>query len=229
MTSQPTVVLASVARNLPVRLVQLYAGLALFGVSMALMVRARLGVMPWDVLHQGLSRQLGWSIGTITVLVAAVVMLAWIPIRQRPGLGTLSNIVVIGVTVDAALYVLDPPSAIGIRIAMMLGGLVLNAIATAAYIGAGFGPGPRDGLMTGLVARTGWSVRVVKTSIEVCAVVIGWLLGGTVGVGTVLFALSAGLLTQIFLPWFGTARTSRRITDRESVPAERPALSGATG
>ena len=182
------------------RLVQLYAGLALYGVSMAFFVEARLGVMPWDVLHQGLTRVLPVSLGTMTILVGALVLLAWVPLRQRPGLGTVSNVVVIGLVVDAALRVLPTPGPLAGRAAFVVLGVVLNAVATAAYIGARFGPGPRDGLMTGIVRRTGWSVRLVRTSIEVAVVVAGFLLGGNLGVGTVLYALTVGPLVQPLLP-----------------------------
>ena len=187
-------------RALPRRLVQLYLGLALYGVSMALMIRSALGNMPWDVLHQGLSQRLGWSLGTVTVVVGAVVLLCWIPLRQRPGLGTVSNVVVIGVAVDAALALvphLDPMAA---RIALATGGILLNAVATALYIGARFGPGPRDGLMTGLVGRTGWSLRLVRTGIEVAVVLTGWALGGTLGVVTVVYAVVIGPLVHLLLP-----------------------------
>ena len=182
------------------RLVQLYAGLVLYGVSMALLVRSGLGVMPWDVLHQGLARQLGWSLGVVTIVVGALVLLAWIPLRERPGLGTVSNVVVIGLALDVALAVLPEPSSLPLRVALVPAGVLLNAVATAAYIGVHLGPGPRDGLMTGLVRRTGRSVRLVRTSIEVTVVVLGWLLGGTLGVATVLYALAIGPLVHALLP-----------------------------
>jgi uncharacterized membrane protein YczE len=156
--------------------------------------------MPWDVLHQGLSRQLGWSLGTVTIAVGALVLLAWIPLRERPGLGTVSNVVVIGVALDAALAVLPEPGSLAVRTALVPAGILLNAVATAAYIGVRLGPGPRDGLMTGLVRRTGRSVRLVRTSIEVVVVAAGWLLGGTLGVATVLYALAIGPLVQLLLP-----------------------------
>jgi uncharacterized membrane protein YczE len=187
------------------RLLQLYAGLALYGFSMALMVRSDLGNMPWDVLHQGLSEQLGLSFGTVTILVGALVLLAWIPLRERPGLGTASNIVVIGIAVDASLAVVPELEATAARTFMALAGVLLNAVATAAYIGVRLGPGPRDGLMTGLVRRTGWSVRLVRTGIEVAVVAGGWLLGGTLGVATVLYALAIGPLVQLLLPRFTVA------------------------
>lgn len=182
------------------RLVQLYAGLVLYAVSMALLVRSGLGVMPWDVLHQGLARQLGWSLGVVTMVVGALVLLAWVPLRERPGLGTVSNVVVIGLALDAALAVVPEPSSLPLRAVLVGLGIALNAVATAAYIGVHLGPGPRDGLMTGLVRRSGRSVRLVRTSIEVAVVGVGWLLGGTLGVATVLYALAIGPLVHVLLP-----------------------------
>lgn len=182
------------------RLVQLYAGLVLYGVSMALMVRSRLGVMPWDVLHQGLSRQSGWSMGLVTIAVGALVLFAWVPLRQRPGLGTVSNVVVVGMALDAALALLPLPDGFGVRAAFAVGGVLLNAVATASYIGVHLGPGPRDGLMTGVVSRTGGSVRLVRSAIEVVVVAVGFLLGGTVGLTTVLYALGIGPLVHALLP-----------------------------
>jgi uncharacterized membrane protein YczE len=182
------------------RLAQLYAGLALYGLSMALLVRAELGVMPWDVLHQGISRSVGGSRGAVSIVVGALVLLLWVPLRQRPGVGTISNVVVIGLAVDASLAVLPTVDAVAARIVLVALGIVLNAVATAAYIGVHLGPGPRDGLMTGLVRRTGGSVRLVRTGIEVAVVASGWLLGGTLGVATVLYALAIGPLVQVLLP-----------------------------
>lgn len=195
-------------RLLPRRLVQLYAGLALYGFSMALLVRAGLGVMPWDVLHQGLSRSVGGSLGVVSAVVGALVLLLWVPLRQRPGVGTISNVVVIGLSVDAALAVLPQVDGLLTRSSMLVAGVLLNAVATAAYIGVQLGPGPRDGLMTGLVARTGWSVRLVRTGIEVVVVASGWLLGGTLGVGTVLYALAIGPLVQPLLGAFDVRRSA---------------------
>jgi uncharacterized membrane protein YczE len=189
-----------VTRALPRRLLQLYLGLALYGVSMALMIRSALGNMPWDVLHQGLSQRLGWSLGTVTVVVGGLVLLCWIPLRQRPGLGTVSNVVVIGVAVDTALALVPHVDAMAGRITLATGGILLNAVATALYIGARFGPGPRDGLMTGLVGRTGWSLRLVRTGIEVAVVLTGWALGGTLGVVTVVYAIVIGPLVHLLLP-----------------------------
>jgi uncharacterized membrane protein YczE len=182
------------------RLAQLYLGLALYAVSMAFFVEGALGVMPWDVLHQGLARFVDISLGAMTIVVGVLVLLAWIPLRQRPGLGTVSNVIVIGVVVDRALAALPTPSGLGVRIAFVAAGIGLNAVATAAYIGARFGPGPRDGLMTGIVARTGWPVRWVRTSIEVGVVALGWAFGGNLGVGTIAYALAIGPLVHPLLP-----------------------------
>jgi uncharacterized membrane protein YczE len=194
------------ARRLGRRLLQLYAGLLLYGLSMALLVRSGLGVMPWDVLHQGLSRLAGWSLGSVTIVVGALVLLLWIPLRERPGLGTVSNVLVIGLAVDAALAALPAVEPLGGRVVLVLAGVTLNAVATAAYIGARMGPGPRDGLMTGLVRRSGASVRLVRTGIEVAVVAAGWALGGTLGLATVLYALAIGPLTQLFLPRLAVPR-----------------------
>ena len=183
------------------RLPQLLLGLALYGFSMAMMVRAGLGLNPWDVLHQGLTRYLPLSFGTVTVVVGIVVLLLWIPLRQWPGLGTVANVFVIGVAVDSGLALLSAPDHLASRIALLLGGIGLNGLAGAIYIGSQLGPGPRDGLMTGLAARTGASIRLIRTGIELSVLGIGFLLGGTVGVGTVLYAVSIGPLVQLFLPW----------------------------
>lgn len=177
----------------------LLVGLMGYGFSMAVMVRAGLGLDPWDVFHQGLAGRTGMTIGIASAVVGVAVLLAWIPLRNRPGIGTVANVVVIAVTVDGALAVLPAPSALPVRIAMMVGAVVLNAVSTVLYIGAGLGPGPRDGLMTGLVARTGLSVRLVRTSIEATVLTVGWLLGGTVGVGTVVYAFGIGPLVQLVL------------------------------
>ena len=182
------------------RLLQLYIGLVLYGVSTALFVHANLGADPWDVFHLGVAKQLGISFGTVIILTGAAVLLLWIPIRQMPGLGTVSNVIVLGLA--ATLAVLPPLESMVARSALLVGAIVLNAIATGMYIGAGFGPGPRDGLMTGLHARTGWSLRGIRTAIELSVLLIGWLLGGKFGVGTVIYALSIGPLIQLCLPWF---------------------------
>ena len=188
---------AAVGRRLPRRLVQLFAGLVLYGVSMALLVRSGLGVMPWDVLHQGLARTVGGSLGMVTIAVGALVLLLWIPLREKPGFGTVSNVIVIGVAVDASLAVLPTVDAMALRVLLVVLGVGLNGVATAAYIGVRMGAGPRDGLMTGLVRRTGGSVRLVRTAIEVAVVLTGWLLGGTLGVATVVYVFAIGPLVQL--------------------------------
>jgi uncharacterized membrane protein YczE len=194
------------ARRLPRRLVQLYTGLIWYGLSGALMVRSGLGLDPWDVFHQGLAAHLGLAIGTVVIIVGGVVMLLWIPLRQLPGFGTLSNVVLIGVAMNVSLLLIPETGPLGAHIAEMAGGVVLCGVATGMYIGARLGPGPRDGLMTGLARRTGRSIRLVRTGLELTVLVVGWLLGGTVGIGTVLFALAIGPLAQLFLPLFDVGR-----------------------
>lgn len=184
------------------RLVQLYIGLGLYGLSTAMFIRSDLGVDPWDVFHLGVALQLGMTIGTVIILTGAAVLLLWIPLRQLPGLGTISNVICIGLAADASMALIPELNSLPIRIALLVAGIVVNALATGMYIGAGFGAGPRDGLMTGVHARFGWSIRVVRTVIEVSVLVIGIALGGTFGVGTVLYALSIGPLIQLCMPWF---------------------------
>ena len=184
------------------RLLQLYVGLALYGVSTAMFVRADLGADPWNVFHLGVANLLSMNIGLVIIAVGVLVLLAWIPLRQRPGFGTLSNVIMIGLAADAALAVIPGFETLLTRSGLLVAAVILNALATSLYIGAGFGAGPRDGLMTGIHARTGWSVRTIRTAIEVSVLLSGWLLGGTVGVGTVLYALAIGPLIQICLPWF---------------------------
>lgn len=187
------------------RLVQLYAGLVLYGVSAAFILLAGLGADPWDVLHQGLYRRTGLGTGWWVCIVGALVLLLWIPLRQRPGLGTISNVVLIGVTMEATFALMGPAHALGPQVALLSAGVVLNGVATGMYIGAHFGPGPRDGLMTGLAAR-GHSIRVVRTGIEITVLIAGALLGGTVGAGTVVYALAIGPLAHVFVPLFDTHR-----------------------
>jgi uncharacterized membrane protein YczE len=196
--------------------VQLYAGLALYGFSMALMVKAGLGLDPWDVFHQGLAERTGWRFGVTTIVVGAAVLLLWLPMRQRPGVGTISNVFVIGIAVDASLTWLPSPDPLWWRMTFMLAAVVLNAVAAGAYIGARLGPGPRDGLMTGMVRRTGRSVRLVRTTIEVTVLAVGFVLGGSIGLGTVVYALAIGPLVQVFLPLL-------------TVPEPRPTEPTATG
>ena len=207
---RPLPVTAAPARRLP----QLFGGLVLYGTSMAMQLRATLGLDPWDVFHQGVARHLPVSFGTVVAITGVAVLLLWIPLRQRPGIGTVANVIVIAVSVDVALALIAEPTGLPARIALLVAGIVLNGVASAAYIGARLGPGPRDGLMTGLAARTGWSIRLVRTGIELTVLATGWLLGGTVGVGTVIYALAIGSLTQAFLPWFAVSpRGSRASTD----------------
>jgi uncharacterized membrane protein YczE len=190
------------AGRLARRLPQLYAGLGLYGLTAACLIRSRLGNAPWDVLHQGIAAHLGVSIGTVTIAVSVLVLLAWIPLRQMPGLGTLSNALIVGLATNLGLAVLPVPHALPGQIALMAAGIAGNAVATAMYIGARFGPGPRDGLMTGLHRRTGRPIWIVRTSIEVSVVVAGVALGGVFGAGTVLYAVTIGPLVQPLLPLF---------------------------
>ncbi|MEU3356184.1 hypothetical protein [Streptomyces sp. NPDC037389] len=199
------------------RLVQLYVGLVLYGVSCALQLRAGLGLAPWDVLNQGVARHTGLSIGTVVIAIGALVLLLWIPLRQRPGLGTISNVVMIGLVMDATLGITPTPGSLWIRIPLLLFSVVLCGVATGLYIAPRFGPGPRDGLMTGLHRRTGWSVRLVRTFIEVAVLATGFALGGSVGVGTVLFAVCIGPLAQFFLRLFAPAER------RPTIPVARSA------
>jgi uncharacterized membrane protein YczE len=178
---------------------RLYLGLIAFGVSLALMVDARLGLSPWDVLNQGIARRLGVSIGWAVIGVGLAVLLLWVPLRQRPGIGTLSNVVLVGLVVNAALGLLPHQAPLAERGGMLAAGVVLNAVATALYIGAGLGPGPRDGLMTGMAAR-GHSLRVVRTVIELSVLAVGFALGGTVGIGTAVYAVAIGPLVHVLMP-----------------------------
>lgn len=184
------------------RLGLLYVGLVLYGMAIAMMIRANLGVDPWDVFHLGLAKHLPFSVGSIIILIGALVLLLWIPLRQRPGLGTVSNVIVIGLATNVGLDLLPEMDHLGARTALLVGGVVTNGLATGMYIGAGFGPGPRDGLMTGIVARTGWQIRYVRTGIELTVLIVGWILGGTVGIGTLVYAFAIGPLIQLFLPYF---------------------------
>ncbi|MFP3712543.1 YczE/YyaS/YitT family protein [Puerhibacterium sp. TATVAM-FAB25] len=209
------------------RSLQLVLGLLAFALSMAMLLHAGFGGMPWDVLHQGVVRRTGLPFGAVVVASSLLVLLAWIPLRQRPGVGTVANVVVIGVSVDPFLALLEatlPDPGTAARVALALGGVLVNGAATAAYIGARFGPGPRDGLMTGLVGRTGWSVRWVKTLIEVSVVALGWALGGTFGWATVVYALGVGPVVQVAARWLapaGIADATRRAVPAAPAPAVR--------
>ncbi|MFB8002002.1 YitT family protein [Nocardia sp. NPDC056000] len=183
------------------RLVALYVGLWLYGWSMAVMLRAALGLDPWDVFHQGVAGNVPVSFGTVVAITGAVVLLAWVPLRQKPGLGTVSNVVVISIAVDVGLNVMPDIDGLPLRIAAMVAAVLLNAVASVLYIGAGMGPGPRDGLMTGLVRRTGRPVWMVRTSLEVTVLAIGWMLGGSVGIGTLVYAFGIGPLIHLLIPY----------------------------
>ncbi|MGA9749791.1 MAG: hypothetical protein WBQ50_20250 [Nocardioides sp.] len=196
----------SPARRLPRRLVQLVVGLGLYGVSLAMLVRGGLGLAPWDVLHQGIAEQVDVSLGLVLIAVSFAVLLLWIPLRERPGVGTLANALLVGVFVDLTLVVLDDATGLVARAGLLVAGVAINGVATALYIGARLGAGARDGLMTGLVRRTGRSVRVVRTTIEVLVLATGWLLGGTVGVGTALYAVAIGPIAHALLPVFDVGR-----------------------
>ena len=181
------------------RIAQLAVGLALFGLSIATLVRAELGLPPWDVLHQGVATRTSLTIGTATIVFSVLVMLLWIPLRQRPGPGTLANAVLVGAFVDVGLWLIPEVSHLGLRVAMLAGGIVLCGLATGMYVGAGLGPGPRDGLMTGIAAR-GVPLGVARVAIELTALVIGWTLGGTVGLGTLAFAVLVGPVVHWAVP-----------------------------
>lgn len=201
------------AGRLSRRLTQLTAGLVLYGISMGLMFRSTLGLDPWDVFHAGVAEHVPLTFGQVVIATGVVVLLLWIPLKQWPGLGTVANAILIGIATDITLSIVTTPEAFWAQLAMLLTGIGLNAVATASYIGAQLGPGPRDGLMTGLVKRSGRSVRLVRTSIEISVLVIGFLLGGTVGIGTVLYALGIGPLVQILLPLFETQLDKPRRDD----------------
>ncbi len=179
---------------------QLMLGLFFYGVAVALLIRADVGLDPWTVFAQGLEVQTGWSIGLIVVLIGAGVLLLWIPIKQKPGIGTVLNVLLIGPVLDLAMLVIETPDLLWAQWLMFAGGLALLAVATGLYIGARFGPGPRDGLMTGAHARFGWKIWKVRTGVELTVLTIGWLLGGTVGFGTVAFALLVGPMVGVTLP-----------------------------
>lgn len=187
--------------RLPLRLGALFVGLTGFGISIAMLIRAGLGAMPWDVLQVAIAERTGFTVGTVIIVVSLLVLAAWIPLRQHPGIGTLANAVWVGIAADLALAVLHAPDALAVRIALLLGGIVLNAVSSALYIGAQLGPGPRDGLMTGVNRRWGLPIGRVRLGVEVTVIALGWLLGGPIGVGTVLYAVGIGPLVQRVLPF----------------------------
>jgi uncharacterized membrane protein YczE len=193
------------------RLIQLFGGIAVFGLAIALIVRADLGLDPWNVLNDGVAARAPLSYGVVMILIGLVVLLLWLPLRQKPGFGTLANVLTLGLFTDLGLAWIPEGGDLTIRAVMLVAGIILTAVGTAAYVGAGLGPGPRDGLMTGLVARTGWPVKYVRTAIELSILALGWLLGGTVGIGTVLFAVTIGPMIHRLLPIF-TIRAAPAVT-----------------
>lgn len=201
------------------RLLHLYVGLVLYGLSCALYMHCGLGADPWDVFHLGVAKVLSMNVGTVMIITGALVLVLWLPLRQKPGLGTLSNVVVLGLVVAVALAVMPPLTSLAARCLMLAAAILMNAIATVMYICAGFGPGPRDGLMTGLHRRTGISLRLIRTLIEVTVLLIGWSLGGNAGPGTLVYALTIGPLIQFFLPFFRQHDRSLQV----SAPAVSPA------
>ena len=191
---------------MPRRVIQLLVGLFLYGAGCALTIRAGLGVDPWTVFAEGLSIHTGIGIGWITNIVGFLVLLLWIPLRQKPGVGTIANILLVGTSIQFVLWIMPPVSGLWLQVVVLLAGIVTVAIASGLYIGARFGPGPRDGLMTGMNSRLGWPIWVCRALVEVTVLVIGWLLGGTVGIGTVLFAVLIGPLVHIALPLLDTRK-----------------------
>jgi uncharacterized membrane protein YczE len=199
------------------RFAQLFAGLILYGVTASMMVLAGLGLDPWNVLSQGLARSTGLQIGTWTILVSVVVLLAWIPLPQRPGLGTLLNAVLVGLVMNLLLSLFSPPHELGVRVLLLVGAVSGQGLATGLYIGAGLGPGPRDGLTVGIAAR-GHSIRVIRTGIEASVLAVGYLLGGTVGIGTLVYALSIGPITHVTIPALASDSTWRTGAIRKTPP-----------
>lgn len=201
------------------RIAQLLIGLFFYGIAIAMMVRANLGAPPWDVLSQGTSLRTSLDFGLITVLLSGVVLLLWIPIRQKPGIGTVLNALLIGPSASVGLLTIPQPDQLWAQVLLFAGGLTLLAVATGLYIGARFGPGPRDGLMTGIHARYGWPIWSVRTGIEGTVLIIGWLLGGTVGLGTAAFALLIGPMVGVTIPLLRVPVAAPRTAPVEEVAA----------
>ncbi|QIG40517.1 hypothetical protein G5T42_14405 [Microbacterium sp. 4R-513] len=201
------------------RVLQLLVGLVLYGIGCALTVEAGLGVDPWTVFAEGVSIHTGIGIGWMTSIIGFLVLLLWIPLRQKPGIGTIANIVLVGTSMQFALSVIPPMSGVAAQFAALFGGILLVAVASGLYIGAHFGPGPRDGLMTGMHSRLGWPIFACRALVELSVLFVGWLLGGTVGVGTVLFAVLIGPLVHLALPLLDTRRgTTVRATSAAPEP-----------
>ncbi|MBM7832872.1 putative membrane protein YczE [Agromyces cerinus] len=213
------------------RFVQLFVGLLFYGIGIALIVRGELGVAPWDVLTQGIAKQTNLGFGLITVILSGIVLLLWIPLRQRLGFGTVMNALLVGPAADLGLWLIPPGLDLWVRVLLLPAGIVVLAIATGLYIGAHFGPGPRDGLMTGLHRVTGWKIWIVRTGIELVVLAVGWALGGNVGIGTVAFALLVGPLCGITIPMFAIKRpavTTPTEPNVEPADAAAPAPSVAS-
>lgn len=200
------------------RILQLVVGLFAYGIAISLMVRAGLGVAPWDVLTQGLSKQTGVEFGWLTNIIGACVLLLWIPIRQRPGIGTVANVALIGPSAQLGLWIFPQQHLLVVQLLFFVLGLLLLAVATGLYIGARMGPGPRDGLMTGIHARTGWKLWIIRTVIEITVLSVGWALGGNFGPGTIAFALLIGPLVSLTIPRLGVP-----------LPAQTPPVSSTEG
>lgn len=208
------------SRRLPRRIAQLLVGLLMYGIGIAFIVRGAIGAAPWDVLTQGISRHVPLSFGVITIIISAVVLLIWIPIRQRPGIGTILNAVLVGPAADLGFLLIPVVDELWVRVLYFVIGLTGLAAATGLYIGAHFGPGPRDGLMTGLHRVLGQPIWVVRTALEVTVVAIGWLLGGNVGVGTVAFALLVGPMCQYFLRIFDVPLPGKRRAPKDDLHSD---------
>jgi uncharacterized membrane protein YczE len=198
------------------RILRLLAGLVLYGFAASLIIRGAVGVEPWTVLAQGLSERTGWGIGILTNIIGLGVLLLWIPLRQRPGIGTILNVLLVGTAIEFGLWLVPPITTLWLQIVLFTVGLLLLAVASGIYIGARLGPGPRDGLMTGIHARLGWPIWLARGVVEGSVLFVGWLLGGDVGFGTLVFALAIGPLCAVTLPLFGV----RRRPDAAALPVE---------
>lgn len=204
--------------DMGIRVVKLLIGLALYGAGCAIMVRAGIGLDPWTVFAQGVSRQTGIGIGWITNILGLLILLLWIPLRQKPGIGTVANILLVGTSMQATLAIVPDAHVFLWQLAVFIGGMVLVAIASGLYIGANFGPGPRDGLMTGINSRFGWPIWMSRLVVEATVLLAGWLLGGTIGLGTVLFAAGIGPLVHRTLPLFDRRRHAKTVRNADLAP-----------
>ncbi len=210
-------------RTLPLRIIRLVIGLLLYGIADALLIRAVVGVDPWTVFAQGVVVQTGLSIGLLTVVIGALVLLLWIPLRQKPGIGTVLNVLLIGPAIELGLWLIPAGTVLWQQVLLFAAGLLLLAVASGIYIGAHLGPGPRDGLMTGIHNRTGWPIWVGRSGVELTVLLVGWLLGGNFGVGTVIFALTIGPLCGWTLPLFGVHRQTPPTQVRARLQTDGPA------